>query len=343
MDYYIVHGAGVFVRNMWSNRDDNATLFSNSHRVHGVTPQNAYGAIFLPGIFNLDDLEVCERTHRRHVGYQVKGEFLEIVKSAGMADHYGNGAVLDDDEFLPFFKPYAAMYEPVYAPATETWAKPGPGYAKLIGEYAVENYGDPYSMKVRVHNEDQWRARDSAKVEALNLVDVVSLGQIDAMLTPEFLHPLRPCRLSSKQMFQIVRAFVKENIDLNKAAITSDYDFCFTVKRRQYHAKPKTVRTELKTATGRRYKIPKYKTRTETHVLETIFEMSHAQAHHGGPYTGYTSMPAMEADNLQDMHERLTFYLEHLISTINADAGACPHCEGTGFFEKITPFTNKKV
>ncbi len=41
----------------------------------------------------------------------------------------------------------------------------------------------------------------------------------------------RPCKLTSKQMYDITRKYIKDNIDLSKAKITSDYKFCFAVKK----------------------------------------------------------------------------------------------------------------
>ena len=66
------------------------------------------------------------------------------------------------------------------------------------------------------------------------------------MLTPEFCIHERPCKLTSKkQMYSIVRNWIKTNINPKCAEITNDYDFCFTVKRKLYHPAV-TIRTEIK-------------------------------------------------------------------------------------------------
>ncbi|MFK5882928.1 MAG: hypothetical protein QM489_01155 [Candidatus Izemoplasma sp.] len=41
-----------------------------------------------------------------------------------------------------------------------------------------------------------------------------------------------PCEISSQDLYNIIRERVKQNINYENAAITSDYDFCFTVKRK---------------------------------------------------------------------------------------------------------------
>jgi hypothetical protein len=56
--------------------------------------------------------------------------------------------------------------------------------------------------------------------------------RLERMLTPEFALHERPCSITSKQTYDIVRYYVKENIDPKQAEVTSDYDFCFTVKKK---------------------------------------------------------------------------------------------------------------
>ncbi len=44
--------------------------------------------------------------------------------------------------------------------------------------------------------------------------------------------PMKPSALSSEDSYKIIRAYIKEKIDGRYAEITSDYDFCFTVKKK---------------------------------------------------------------------------------------------------------------
>ena len=42
---------------------------------------------------------------------------------------------------------------------------------------------------------------------------------------------MRRCRLTSQESFDIIRWYIKRNIDPKAAEMTSDYDFCLTVKK----------------------------------------------------------------------------------------------------------------
>ena len=53
----------------------------------------------------------------------------------------------------------------------------------------------------------------------------------DEISTDPALLQEKPCLLSSEESYAIIRAHVKANIDHKVAAITSDYDFCFTVEK----------------------------------------------------------------------------------------------------------------
>ena len=53
----------------------------------------------------------------------------------------------------------------------------------------------------------------------------------DKMVFPEIMLHTRPCSISSQNLYCLVRQYIKDNIDTKMAKITSDYDFCFTVKK----------------------------------------------------------------------------------------------------------------
>lgn len=53
---------------------------------------------------------------------------------------------------------------------------------------------------------------------------------LDEMLFPEILLHSRPSSFSSKTVYDVTRKYILEHINLAVAKITSNYDFCFTVK-----------------------------------------------------------------------------------------------------------------
>ena len=49
-----------------------------------------------------------------------------------------------------------------------------------------------------------------------------------------------------------------------------------------------------------------------------------------GGYEGYTCIPELHGDNLEDLSNKLDNYLESLITALNAKVNECECCGGTG-------------
>lgn len=137
--------------------------------------------------------------------------------------------------------------------------------------------------------------------------------------------PQVPCKLTSHQMFKIVRQHLLENLDMVENVITSNYDFCFTVKKR-VHTKPFVV-TESYLASRNKWKERKT---TKTKKLVEVFEMSYAGYKGKGGYEGYTCIPELHGDNLEDIANKLDSYLTNLLAALNTKVTECECCAGTG-------------
>lgn len=150
---------------------------------------------------------------------------------------------------------------------------------------------------------------------------------IDKILFPDIILPSQPCRLSSYQTFQIIRAFVKDHIDPRYATITSDYDFCFTVQKKVELAEPHSYRVdENNNIFSKRKRVPKYVTRTQTHRTYAIFEMTSKEK----AYQGYTPIDGFWGNSAEDLRDRIDAYLNDLINFINEPTRECPQCKGAG-------------
>jgi hypothetical protein len=149
---------------------------------------------------------------------------------------------------------------------------------------------------------------------------------IDKILFPDILMHLRPCHLSSQQMYSIVRSYVKENIDHEVAVITSDFDFCFTVKKKIGYVDPIEQRKEIKNSRGYSYKQKRYRTHFVTHRNVDCFEMTYSPKN----YKGYTPIDEIYADSEEHLKEKLEDYLKELLSNINQPLVNCPTCHGMG-------------
>jgi hypothetical protein len=151
--------------------------------------------------------------------------------------------------------------------------------------------------------------------------DNVNHQMLDRIIFPSVVLHNKPCSLSSKQLYDIVRQYIKTNINPKYAEITSDYDFCFTVKKRIPLASPYT--SEYFTKRGRKtIKHQNYVTST----LIQCFEMTHASSN----YSGYTPISGMTAANENELKEKIDDYLQRLIAMINEPLVQCKHCGGLG-------------
>ena len=78
---------------------------------------------------------------------------------------------------------------------------------------------------------------------------------------------------------------------------------------------------------GRSYKKPRYRINTySTQGSYEIFQMTHLEK----CYSGYTSVPDLYANNLEELNNKLTKLLDELIAFINKPVNICSHCNGMG-------------
>jgi hypothetical protein len=154
----------------------------------------------------------------------------------------------------------------------------------------------------------------------------ISHQHLDTIVFPSLLLPSCPCKLSSEHSYRIVREYVKQNINPKVAQITSDYDFCFTVKKKVLLSEPIFSKREILNQKGKSYKIPKYKEIKREERLIEIFEMTYSPK----CYQGYTVFPGFVGKDQEDLINNIEKYLKKLINKINEPFIDCPHCKGIG-------------
>ena len=190
----------------------------------------------------------------------------------------------------------------------------------------IENISNPIEMKIMSYHQGDF----GIKPLEFDLKSVTTWGELEKILTPEFLLHERPCEISSQNLYKIIRTHVIQNLDRTKCKITSDYDFCFTVKR-IVQVKSYVVKNEQYKAGFKSYNPPKFKNETVSTKEVDCFEMTHDQADgNGRGYKGYTIIPALKANNLKQLSEYLKQYLDDLIVNLNTPVLECQHCKGTG-------------
>jgi len=163
---------------------------------------------------------------------------------------------------------------------------------------------------------------------------------LDEITVPSIYMGERPCKLSSKETYQIIRQHIIQHLDRRVASITSDFDFCFTVKKNVALVVPEKYLVDVnlwdninRIGTKKRKKPSKYEDRYR-HIRQVeVFEMTSEEDR----YKGYTPIPGIEGANTDDIKRKMDAYLEDLMDFLNEPVQECEHCKGLGVsFEKYT-------
>ena len=135
---------------------------------------------------------------------------------------------------------------------------------------------------------------------------------LDQLIIPEILIHEYPCKLSSQELYQIVRQHVKENIDPVHAKVTSDYDFCFRVRKKvQIYGPGKIDHNKLMNGAFSQKKAIIAEKEFD------IFEMTPENQ----LYKGYTPIKGMSANNQTELKNKIDKFLDELMKFINEPTG----------------------
>lgn len=319
---------GIFLQHsgLSSNLENSVNVKINGVFAKDIIKSSRQGFYFLKDILTINKYETLKKGAKICVGYTLKissiaNDEIPLNLSPEDVESY-----YDDDSEEIVWKHRSelqGLYKPVHVDAEDEWVNQE-FEVTVLRSIIIENYEEPIKTTVtKATNVVQKVPYGSSNI----LADIVQYEELEKLLTPEFLLHERPCALSSSQVFQIIRQYVKENINPKTARITSDYDFCFTVKK-VVKVKPYTTKSEVKKQNGRSYSTPKYKTIQTKERLEEIFEIAPKM------YNSYSVAPQWNAESLKDMAEQVRVYLEELMSVINSDTEECPHCSGCGIIKE---------
>lgn len=153
---------------------------------------------------------------------------------------------------------------------------------------------------------------------------------IDKVMFPSIVLHEMPCKLSSEQVYKILRQYIKQHINYEVAEITSDYDFCFTVKKKISLDNPHESKSEIHKANGRSYKPPKYNKKYISTRSVSVFQMTYSPK----CYDGYSCIDEIVAKNENELTEKMDGLCRETITMINEPLVDCPHCHGMGVILK---------
>lgn len=253
--------------------------------------------------------------------YELKSEFYNtnLEKVRKHEEVYNNS----EYDFIEEFKNVMGLYEYKEDKVSNTFENIEFEWEEIL---EIETFKEPTGFSYKVAG--QWNSQNYPNVTERNLkYDILS-----EVLTPDILLHTQPCKLSSKETYDIIRKFIKENINPRVSEITSDYDFCFTVKKKIPLSKSYSYQVDTNNFIfNNKKRKPKYETRLVDKKSVQVFEMTHNKAgNNGRGYDKYTLITPFEAENQEALKEYIDKYLEELITIINEPVCECDKCNGVG-------------
>jgi hypothetical protein len=189
-------------------------------------------------------------------------------------------------------------------------------YEKLYDHvYEIEDVLEEVEFKLKIYSVDsEYQFITQQKY-------TTSVSLVTELEVPEPLYTEYPNFITGEALYKIVREHIKNNINPVNARITSDYDFCFTVKKVVKLDKEKAYKVDVSRINSKR---PKYEVRYKKEELATCFEMAPKA------YNEYPVLKGMTASNYLKLEKKINDYLDDLMVKINTPVRECSHCSGLG-------------
>lgn len=256
--------------------------------------------------------------------YKLKDESLKSDKIPLFLERE-NVAYCDDDSFdwiwVDEYKHLYSLYSLVSDKQDPLWNEVKFKTKKLL-KLDIDNIDNPEKMSYAVCDLKK-NNFGRKRIKPVDNQDIIN-QEIDRIIFPKPLLHMRPVRLSSEASYHIVRQHIKNYINPLVAEITSDYDFCFTVRKR-ITIKPYVYKREILKAGGGSYIKPRFIKKNITYKLEDLFSMTH----NGSNYKGYRSIKGFEGKDQVDLKRQIDSYLEHLMAVINEPIKECSICNNS--------------
>ncbi|RNB59353.1 hypothetical protein EDM57_04215 [Brevibacillus gelatini] len=192
-------------------------------------------------------------------------------------------------------------------------------YAEVIGLYekkfelTEETYEEiPFEINI-IEELDQFEITKQEYELKYNFLDLLN--------THPVLLPTKPCKMTRKDSFNIIRKYIRENIDQRYAKIDADYDFVFRVKKKIELYEPFEYEVNLNQGTRRKPNfVKRYRNTKEITILEISPDVK----------KDYEPATEFSGENEQDLKNKINTYLQELIAEINRPYVECKHCQGYG-------------
>lgn len=291
----------------------------SSYFINGNHPEPTFHRLWFFVKDKPEKMEYLKSRPNINQRYELVDKSLSnVFKEVYLKDEVDFGYDEDDNKmWLPEFEKLRSLYEFKSDPQEPVMEDVEFSFT-LVQE--IEEIKEP--SKLYYKRIGEWN-----KVESPITSSNLKFDMISEIITPSLLLHTQPCKLTSKESYDIVRAYIKDNIDPKVAEIKSDYDFCFTVNKKIKLAKEHVYKVDVNNNIfSSRKKKPKYETRIQKATSVQVFEMTYSPEN----YRNYTPIKPFEAENQDALKEYIDNYLSHLISVINEPLEECAYCNGTG-------------
>lgn len=158
-----------------------------------------------------------------------------------------------------------------------------------------------------------------------------SVGLLTEIEYPEEVYQDMPCKLDSKQVFDLIREHVKANINTSIAKVTSDYDFHFEVTRNIGLANPYTKMVDTNNSWMNKRRKPKWVERMVSDKSVLILNIKTPGSNDYGKDCVVPS--SITGENYKDLEIKVKKYLDEIMQNINKKYCECPQCQGWGVVE----------
>lgn len=135
----------------------------------------------------------------------------------------------------------------------------------------------------------------------------------------------KPCKISSKSMYDIVKRFLETKVDPVYAVLENGYSWRIKVDKRLKLAEPYSTTYNANANNKRR----KADWRTQQHTHKTVNVILFEDSSSTKKYP-----PEIHGKDLDDLNKNLEEYLNNMIKMINEPYDECPHCNGYGVINK---------
>ena len=235
--------------------------------------------------------------------------------------------IVEDKEDTNYWKDeysiYKSLYKYVYDKQPDKIEDVPFEYKTIMEVKEIREYaGFAYDVQ-----KTQWASDRVTKLSDISIQHQI----LDQIVFPDILLSARPCSLSPEDTYKIVRQYIKQNINYEVASITSDYNFCFTVKKKIALSEPEMYEVDINNAWfSKRKRKPKLETRYNKYREIECFNMAPKS------YQNYRTISGFKGKDQDDLKNNIDSYCNNLVEYINEPLIDCPHCKGRGviFIEK---------